>query len=62
MTLYIVSFNGKFLVKAPYWDAGIWTENRDEATRFQDYDAKIFFPKFYPQYAVTPEKERAEPS
>lgn len=52
MRKFVVTFKGKYLIETPNWNAGTWTENRDEATQFEVEDVLNFFPKYYPQFTV----------
>jgi hypothetical protein len=52
MRKFIVTFKGKYLIEAPYWNSGTWTENKEEATQYEEYDGLEFFPEYYPQFTV----------
>lgn len=46
---FVIEFNGKYLVHAPYWDGGVWTDKIEEATIQSDSE---FFKLHYPQFNI----------
>ena len=44
------------MVRSPYWDAGVWTDNPLLA-ELQDEDGKTFYEENYPQFKVVEYEE-----
>lgn len=54
---FIISFQHtqgdfEYLIQAPYWNGGIWTKDKSQATIYGEFDGLKFFPTYYPQFTV----------
>jgi len=54
--IYVVMLDGMYMVKTPYWNAGAWTHDINQAEVFDDEDE--FFAENYPAFKLVEVDEK----